>query len=268
MMERKPYVSGQFYPSDREKLKNELRRLCPPVREKKDAICLIAPHAGYMYSGAVAGSLYASVNMKKTFIILCPNHSGMGEKCAVMSRGAWNIPLGSIPINEGLANSIKNATDLVAEDLAAHAFEHSLEVQLPFIFHLNDDFDFVPIALKNLSREECETLGEAIASSIKNYGEDVMLVASTDMTHYESDEVARKKDQLAIDRILQLDPSGLYATVREHDISMCGYIPTTVAMFSAIKLGARSAKLIQYATSGDVSGDYHRVVGYAGIYLS
>lgn len=266
-MKRKPYVAGQFYPSDRRSLEKELSRLCPSVREKEDAICLISPHAGYAYSGKVAGALYAAVNIKKTCVILCPNHSGMGERCAVMSRGTWNTPLGDIPINTGLADQLKRGADIIAEDVRAHTFEHSLEVQLPFIFHFKEEFDFVPIALKNLSIDECEMLGHAIAESIREWGDEVMLIASTDMTHYEPVDVAREKDRLAMERILQLDPPGLYATVRKHDISMCGYIPTTVALCSAINLGARSAKLVQYATSGEVSGDFHQVVGYAGIYL-
>jgi AmmeMemoRadiSam system protein B len=266
-MRRKPYVAGQFYPSNPEHLKKQLASLCPEVEKKEDAIALISPHAGYIYSGNVAGSLYASVNLKDTFIILCPNHSGMGEKCAITSQGSWTIPLGEVSLNEELADMIKSNCDLVEEDQSAHTFEHSLEVQLPFIYHLKEGFDFVPIALKNLSIEECKLLGNSIAKSAREYGKDVMLVASTDMTHYESDEVAREKDRLAIDKILQLDPQGLYTTVRNHGISMCGYIPTTVAMHCALQLGAQFANLVKYATSGEVSGDYQQVVGYAGIYL-
>ncbi|NIO17305.1 MAG: AmmeMemoRadiSam system protein B [Deltaproteobacteria bacterium] len=266
-MRRKPYVAGQFYPSDPGQLQKELDRLCPQVTEKEDAIALISPHAGYVYSGGVAGSLYAGVRLHDTCIILCPNHSGMGEKCAIMSRGSWTIPFGEIAINEHLADLIKNNSGIVAEDYSAHTYEHSLEVQLPFIYHFKDTFDFVPIALKSLSVEECRQLGMAIAKSVVEYEKDVTLVASTDMTHYEPDAVAREKDSMAIERILQLDPQGLYTTVRDRGISMCGYIPTTVVIHGAVELGARSANLVKYATSGEVSGDFQQVVGYAGIYL-
>lgn len=266
-MKRKPYVAGQFYPSSRETLYQELSRLCFDPKVKDDALALISPHAGYVYSGKVAGALYSSVNMADTFIIVCPNHSGIGNKCSIMSEGSWDIPLGEVHVNGELAGLIKDGCPFVSEDHSAHAFEHSLEVQLPFIFHFHDSFTFVPIALKNLSYEECISLGEALARSIRDLGKEVMLVASTDMTHYESDEIAREKDRLAIDAILKLDPSGLYKTVRENDISMCGYIPTTVVMHGAIDLGATGGTLVQYATSGDTSGDYRQVVGYAGIYL-
>ncbi len=267
-MNRKAYVAGQFYPGSRDGLLNELSRLCPHVEEKADAIAVITPHAGYMYSGAVAGSVWSSVDIPEKIIILCPNHTGLGQRCSIMSSGVWEIPLGTIPVDEELAEKIKNNTTLVQEDHTAHAFEHSLEVQLPFIAYLKKNFSFVPIALKSLSLKQCEELGNAIAETIIDTGERVLLAASTDMSHYEPDEVAREKDKKAIDEILKLNPRGLYTTVQEYGITMCGYIPTTVVLYAAQKLGASTAKLVKYATSGEVSGDYDQVVGYAGIYVS
>jgi AmmeMemoRadiSam system protein B len=266
-MKRKAYVAGQFYPASREALTSKLARLCEEIKNKENAKAVIAPHAGYIYSGRVAGEVYSRVAIKDTVVILCPNHTGMGSRCSVMSEGTWVIPLGEISINAELSRRLMEKSTLVRNDPSSHAYEHSLEVQLPFISYLKGTFDLLPLALKRLTIGDCRELADALADVLKESGKEATIVASTDMSHYETDSVAREKDHLAIEKILSLDPEGLYSTVEEEGISMCGYIPTTVAMMCALRLGAKEGKLVKYATSGDVSGDYQQVVGYAGIYL-
>ncbi len=266
-MKREAYVAGHFYPASSKALKEELSRICKVNGAKDDSLAIISPHAGYAYSGKVAGAVYSSVEINDTVVILCPNHTGMGKRCSIMEEGSWVTPLGEVPVNSTLSRILLDRAQIGKRDLSAHAFEHSLEVQLPFISFLKGSFDLVPVALKKLSLPECLALGDALSSAIIKYGKKVTVVASTDMTHYEPDGVARERDRMAIDKILSLDPEGLYETVEEKGISMCGYVPTTVAIRSAIELGATSGKLVQYATSGDESGDYQQVVGYAGIYL-
>jgi len=177
------------------------------------------------------------------------------------------MPLGPVPINETLAESILKASTSgvkIKDDPGAHAMEHSIEVQVPFLQFLRPEVSIVPIALSHLAYDVCKEIGRALVQGIQDYGKEVLLVASTDMTHYESQESARAKDELAIDRILDLDPEGLHETVSRHRISMCGVIPTTIVLEACKVLGAGKAELVRYATSGDVTGDYAQVVGYAG----
>jgi AmmeMemoRadiSam system protein B len=220
-----------------------------------------------MYSGGVAGAVFSQIHIPAAAVILGPNHRGMGANVALTASGIWEMPLGPVPINNALAESIlKVSTSGVKmkDDPEAHAVEHSIEVQVPFLQFLRPDVSIVPIALSHLSYDACQEIGQALAQGIQDCGKEVLLVASTDMTHYESEESAKAKDKLAIDRILGLDPKGLYETVARHRISMCGVIPTTIVLEACKALGAGKAELVQYATSGDVSGDYAQVVGYAG----
>jgi len=198
-------------------------------------------------------------------VIFGPNHTGMGEDVSAMSHGAWRMPWGDVPIDEELADRLQAACPLVREDLSAHLREHAIEVQLPFLHRFRPDVRIVPVVLGRLSLEECRELGEGVADAIAGDAERPLLVASSDMSHYVPDAVARKKDRMAIDRMLALDPEGLYRTVRKERISMCGVLPATVVLFAALRLGATSARLIRYATSGDVSREFDQVVGYAGL---
>jgi hypothetical protein len=264
-MNRMPAVAGQFYPGTASGLSRTLKELTRDVPEKLAAIAVVSPHAGYVYSGAVAGELFSSVRVPSRAVVFCPNHTGVGADAAIMSRGAWRMPWGDVPVEEGLADRMKAACPLLREDDSAHIGEHSLEVQLPFLQRFRPDVRIVPIALGRLSLDECRTLGEATADAVTGDPEPPLLVASSDMSHYVPDAVARKKDRLAIDRILALDPEGLYRTVRAERISMCGVIPVTVVLFAALRLGATSARLVKYATSGEVSRDFDQVVGYAGL---
>ena len=264
-MKRNSAVAGQFYPGTASGLSRALLQLTREVEAPEPAIGVVSPHAGYVYSGAVAGEVFSSVRVPGKVVIFCPNHTGIGEDAAIMSRGAWRMPWGDVSVDEELAARLGTACPLLREDASAHSREHSIEVQLPFLHRFRPDVRIVPVALGHLSLEECRDLGESVADAIAGDPERPLLVASSDMSHYVSDAVARKKDRLAIDRMLALDPEGLYKTVRTERISMCGVMPATVVLFAARRLGATSARLIRYATSGDVSRDFEQVVGYAGL---
>jgi len=265
IMVRAPAVAGQFYPGTASGLSRALLALTREEKAREPAIGVVVPHAGYMYSGAVAGEVFSSILVPGRAVIFCPNHTGMGEDVSVVSRGSWRMPWGNVPVDEDLAARLAAACPLLQEDASAHFREHAVEVQLPFLHRFRPDVRFVPIALGRLSLEECRELGETAAEAIARDAERPLLVASSDMSHYVPDAVARSKDRLAIDRMLALDPEGLYRTVRSERISMCGVLPATVVLFAARRLGATSARLVRYATSGEVSRDFDQVVGYAGL---
>jgi len=233
--------------------------------EKLAALGCIVPHAGYMYSGHVAGAVFARLQLPRRYIILCPNHTGRGQPLAIMSEGAWETPLGEASVDGELASALKAAFPLLREDAEAHRDEHALEVQLPFLQNLLPNFSFVPIAVGTSRYDVLEQLGEAIGDVLAVQKEPVLLVASSDMNHYESDEITRIKDRRALDRILELDPRGLYDVVTKQQVTMCGFGPAIAMLTAAKRRGARGAQLIKYATSGDVSGDRNLVVGYAGV---
>ncbi len=269
---RQPAVAGRFYPANAQRLRAEVETYTtapasasaePQVKIR--AFGCVVPHAGYIYSGHVAGAVYRRLELPERFVILCPNHTGMGEPLAVMSEGAWHTPLGDASIDEKLAGLLKVKLPLLSEDQAAHRYEHALEVQLPFLQVLAPGFQFVPITVGTSNFDVLTALGTVIGSAAAEAGQPVLVVASSDMNHYESDSVTRVKDRRAIDQLLALDPRGLYDIVHKADISMCGYGPAVVMLTAARKLGATKAELIRYATSGDVSGDRDMVVGYAGV---
>ena len=269
---RPPAVAGRFYPGRADALARDLDKYLGPDPASPGTIegalgCMV-PHAGYMYSGQVAGAVYRRLPQRNSYIILGPNHTGRGAPLATVSGGAWMTPLGNVPIDSGLAKGVKQACHLVMDDEAAHASEHSLEVQLPFLQKVAAGFSFVPIAIGVGGYASLEALGRGIAQVARSSKEPLLVVASSDMNHYEPDSVTRVKDRKAIDRILDLDPKGLYDVVRNEDISMCGYGPAIAMLTFAREMGATKAELIQYATSADVSGDRSSVVGYAGIVVS
>ncbi len=262
---RQPVVAGFFYPSQAEILLRDVKSYVAPAREKVRAVGCVAPHAGYMYSGHVAGAVYARLALPRRFVILCPNHTGAGEPLAIMSSGVWKTPLGDARIDEELAARLLAGFSYLTEDAGAHRREHALEVQLPFLQALLGEFTFVPIAVGVGGYPALAALGEALAATLAAEQEPPLIIASSDMNHYESDAVTRVKDHKAIERILALDARGLYEVVGREDISMCGYGPTVAMLAAASRLGATSAELVKYATSGDISGDKDRVVGYAGV---
>ncbi len=229
------------------------------------ALGCIAPHAGYMYSGHVAGAVFAGLEVPELCVVMCPNHTGMGRPLAIVSDGSWETPLGAMPIASEFAISLKQQCSLLHEDSTAHRSEHAIEVELPFLQIRQPRLRLVPIALGTGQFEALEQLGIALAEAVVAHRNPVLIVASSDMNHYESDAITRVKDQNAIEPILRLDPRGLHDVVTQQHVSMCGFGPA-VTMLTAVKsLGATSAELVKYATSGDISGDRDAVVGYAGI---
>jgi len=272
-MIREPAVAGLFYPRNAAQLEREVRQFIAPAKDAAApapslpgrALGCIVPHAGYMYSGAVAGAVFARLELPRRFVILGPRHYPQGAPLAILSEGAWRTPLGDAPLDASLAAALARACPLLREDAVAHAAEHSIEVELPFLQQLTPEFRFVPIVLGTDRFQAFEDLGRAVASVVAQQAEPVLLVASSDMNHYENDEITRQKDARAIDRILALDPRGLYDVVRRESISMCGYGPAVTMLVAAKQLGATRAEFVRYATSAEVSGDYDRVVGYAGI---
>lgn len=265
---RPPAVAGRFYPADPDSLLADVNSYLSPLEEPVAALGCIVPHAGYMYSGHVAGAVYARLVLPHRFIILCPNHTGRGQPLAINSEGTWQTPLGEAHIDSALAESLKGKFSLLSEDYEAHRAEHALEVQLPFLQARLREFTFVPIAIGTGQFEVLAALGEVLAHVIQESGEKVLIIASSDMNHYEPDDVTRVKDNLAIQAILALDARGLFDVVREKQVSMCGYGPTVAMITAAKRMGASSAQLIRYATSGDVSGERDWVVGYAGIVVA
>ncbi len=271
-MRRWPSVAGQFYPGEFAKLNSMVERLVYKRETRYRVKGVVSPHAGLMYSGAVAGAIYSEIVFPETFILIGPNHTGLGPRASIMADGEWEIPTGTFTINEILSRRLIKDCTLLKEDVNAHLYEHSLEVQLPFIaYFASIEYEgrlpmIVPVILGRLELEECKILGESIAETIRKM--DVTIVASSDMSHYIPERFAREKDRKAIERILAIDPEGLYNIVLKEGITMCGFIPATVMLFAMKALGAREAKLIKYMTSGDVSGDYDHVVGYAGIVIN
>jgi AmmeMemoRadiSam system protein B len=263
---RRPAVAGRFYPGDPDDLRAEVESyLSPSTVKAVRAIGCIAPHAGYMYSGHVAGAVFARVEIPTLCVVLCPNHTGVGVPLAIMSQGTWETPLGEVTLDAEFANALKSEFPDLQEDSAAHRAEHATEVELPFLQVRQPGLRIVPIALGTRHFEVLEGLGTALAKVIKDHKDPVLIVASSDMNHYESDAVTRIKDHKAIERILSLDPRGLYDVVTEQDISMCGFGPAVVMLTAARQLGAKTAELVKYATSGELSGDKKLVVGYAGM---
>lgn len=266
-MIRHPAVAGQFYPADPRELSALVHRYTNGTKgqERLKARACLVPHAGYIYSGPVAGAVFSRIVIPNKILILGVRHYPRGESLAILSEGKWRTPLGDVPIDEELAARLRKACPALREDTVAHSREHSLEVELPFLQERNPEFAFVPVALGTIRYEELVKVGEGVARVLTESKEDILIVTSSDMNHYEDEETTRWKDQKAIDRMLQLDAKGLYEVCREQEISMCGLGPA-VAMLTALQiLGVKCAEVVRYATSGETSGDRSAVVGYAGM---
>lgn len=267
-MVREPAVAGRFYPADPAILAADINSYLSPEQPRKKAVACIAPHAGYMYSGRIAGAVFARIEISSTCILLGPNHTGRGHPLAIMDEGAWTTPLGEIEIDSGLAAKLVAAFPALTPDAAAHQFEHAIEVELPFLQTIRRDIQFVPITVGTSRPLLLEKLGEMVAQAVRESTEPVLIIASSDMNHYEDDATTRVKDRKAINQILALDPGGLYDTIINESISMCGFGPAVAMLVAAKLLGAKQAELVEYATSGDINGDRHAVVSYAGIIVS
>jgi hypothetical protein len=266
-MSRAPAVAGTFYPGDAETLRADLERLTggrrPPPAPR--GLALMVPHAGYIYSGPVAAATYLSVALVPRVIVLGPNHTGRGEPVALMHRGAWRTPLGEAALDDGLAEGVLSRCAAATIDEVAHRKEHSLEVQIPFLQHLVGDLRFLPICIGTMQLALLLELGRAIAGAVREANQDVLLVLSSDMSHYLPAAVAKGKDEKALAPILALDAEWLHRVVVDGRMTMCGAAPVVAGLEAARCLGAGESRLVAYDHSGTRSGDHDSVVGYAGV---
>lgn len=264
-MVRLPAVSGSFYPGNREELIDTLKALIDDDLEKKKVFGAISPHAGYVYSGQVMGNVFSRIEVPDSVVILAPNHSGLGPPYSVWPEGCWKTPLGESPTDEELVDEFIESCDLLEKDTKAHSKEHSAEVILPFLQYLNPQVKIVVIVIRSNDLDDMKIIGRTIGQILNNLRTSALVVASSDMTHYESQQEANKKDMSAIAEITALKEEGLYNVVRESNITMCGAYPAIAMMVCSKERGATKAELVKYTTSGDVTKDYDQVVGYAGI---
>ena len=264
-MIRNPVVAGQFYPASAEKLREMIAELTDVKVEKEEVVGLLVPHAGYIYSGRVAGATISRVRFKDTFIIIGPSHTGLGKPYSVMTEGTWRTPLGDVDIDTELAEKIIEVSKYVREDTSAQEGEHAVEVQLPFLQYFRSDIRIVPMILAYSRAEAYKEIGRDIARAIKELDREVVIIASGDMTHYESQKAASEKDHLAIEAMLELDEDELTRRYEERNITMCAHGPVVCLISAAKELGTSGAELVRYETSGDTTGDYSAVVGYAGV---
>ena len=271
-MNRPAAFAGTFYPRRPEALRQMIKDLLSAQTrrpEKTDAIACVVPHAGYVYSGAVAAATLASINIPEVCVIICPNHTGWGPEASIMTEGTWSTPFGDVPVHEELARTLLKKSSHLKEDDTAHAQEHAIEVQLPLIQALHGKpFAVVPIVLASVGNLVYKDIASAVASAVRQIKTPALVIASTDLTHYEPQPQANRKDDIAIRAMLARDSDGLVRAVEEHDISMCGVLPAATVLCAANLLGATTSRLIAYLTSGDVSKDYSAVVGYAGLTIS
>jgi len=267
-MIRESTVSGQFYPADKKELQSLIKKCAPKTSKAAKAIGVVSPHAGYMYSGAVAAEVFSNIHLPQSFVIMGPNHTGAGKPFSIVTKGGWKTPLGAVSIDEELAKAILDKAQFIQEDASAHVFEHSIEVQLPILQYFKKDFRFVPLLLSHADLDSYRQIGNTIAHAIKAVNKEVVLVASSDMTHYEDHETVKAKDEKAIEAVLKMDEKRLLEVIDDFDVSMCGYAPVVAMLTAAKKLGAKKARLVKYQTSGETSGDYSAVVGYAGIIVN
>lgn len=263
---RKAAVSGQFYPSDGDELTAFIEAVMScGTGGKRDVMGAVVPHAGYIYSGRTAGAVYSSLFIPEEVVLLGPTHRGSPRPASLWCEGEWETPLGDVTISEALAESILNASDVFCCHPGDHSDEHSIEVQLPFLLYARPQVKIVPITISADSLEAALIIGKGIAEGVARFGKNVLILASSDMNHYEPDEITRRKDHRAIACMEKLDPEALLRTVEEHRISMCGSVPSAAMMTAVRQSGASRGELIDYSTSGDTEPNHPWVVGYAGM---
>jgi AmmeMemoRadiSam system protein B len=275
-MIRKPAVAGLFYESDAEALKKRIEwcykhplgpgRIPEHIGNERNIKGIMAPHAGYQYSGPVAAHSYlelAEDGFPETILILCPNHTGRGSGLSVMTEGSWQTPLGEVPIDYEFAGELVNQCPILDTDPSAHLQEHSCEVQLPFLQHISSQFQLVPLCMWMQDIETATELGQVIAKTAKEMDRDIVIIASTDFTHYQPQQVAESQDSQVLDAITAFDEKVMMRKVQELNVTMCGYGPVTATMTASKAMGALQSRILKYATSGDITGDHSSVVGYA-----
>ncbi len=265
---RSPAVAGRFYPKNADSLRAAIQDLSAGVPpEKKKVLAAVSPHAGYVYSGGVAAETLGSIVIPETVILLGPNHTGQGAPVS-LSTATWDMPMGKVPVDQNFVEDLLTETSYIQRDELAHQFEHSLEVQIPFLQMGQPNLSIVPITISHISYPVLDEIGLALAEVIKRAGKDILIVASSDMTHYEPREAADKKDHYVLKKLADMDPDMLYRSVTGHQISMCGIMPVTVALIASLELGAKQTEVIRYTDSGEITGDTDQVVGYAGVLIS
>ncbi|WP_320172482.1 AmmeMemoRadiSam system protein B [Maridesulfovibrio sp.] len=270
-MDRKPIVAGRFYPADPRQLQMELEQYTGPLQTGSDKPydrLIMVPHAGYMFSGKACGKTLAQARIAPTVILLGPNHTGLGAPISVWTSGAWEFPGGMLNVDEDLASDFISSGKGFVENTAAHVREHSLEVIIPFLHHINSETAIVPVCVSESSPTALHKAGETLGDIIASAGKPVTMIVSSDMSHFIPAAKAKKMDSMALEAIIRMDPKDLYSIVASNQISMCGVLPMTMAMFAAEKLGASSGRLVEYTNSGQATGDYESVVAYAGIIIS
>jgi AmmeMemoRadiSam system protein B len=266
-------VSGRFYAAKRDELQRQVDDLLSPVRpfaHPAGARAAIVPHAGFMYSGVTAAHVFARINLPRLVIIVAPNHTGVCDApggASLWERGSFTTPLGSVPVADGLADAVQRASPLVAPDHAAHRGEHAVEVELPFLQTLRPDVAIVPLVLAWDTWTEAQALGQALAAVVREWPEPVLLLASSDLNHYESAAVSEIKDAQALEAIKQLDGEELLRRCRSERISMCGRGPAATVCAAARALGSQRGEVVDYRHSGWVTGDEAQVVGYGGVVI-
>ena len=267
MSVRPPAVAGTFYAGEAGALRRDVQSHLSPAGRAEPVFGAIVPHAGYVYSGPVAGAVYARITIPSTAIVLCPNHTGRGAPASLDPSDAWRTPIGDVPVDRRLARRLLELSPSLVMDGLAHAREHSVEVQLPFLQVLRPEVSLVPICLGAPDLDLCREVGRALATLAAEEKDPPLLLASSDMNHYESREIGRRKDSKALARIEALDPEGLFRTVLSENITMCGFLPATALLFAAREAGICSASVVARRDSGDETGDVSSVVGYAGVIL-
>jgi len=269
---RTPAVSGSFYPRTKRELERAVRELLEavPPTSPAPARAAVAPHAGYVYSGLTAAHVFARLAIPPVVVILAPNHTGVcGARggASLWEDGAFRTPLGDVPVDARFAAALLEASPLVGVDHTAHAGEHAVEVEVPFLQMRRPDVRIVPLVLAWDGWDGCRRLGEALAGVTERWSEPVLLLASSDLTHYEPARVAERKDRLALEAVAALDGEELLRRCRREGISMCGRAPTATVVAAARTLGAARADVVHYSHSGMVTGDDAAVVGYAGVLI-
>ena len=280
-MIRPAIVAGLFYPADPGELARQASDLTTPdyvntedlAQQKINPLMLMLPHAGYVYSGRVAGLTISKVNLPQTLIIMGPCHRVRGQGLSVWDKGSWSTPLGPVPVNEELAAAIINSDGDFTAETTPHLQDHCIEVLLPLLKIVRSDINIVPIAVSEQSATKLRLAALNLAEVIHRFqeanpGQELCIVVSSDMSHYISQEQAKTLDGMALDAVLNIDGNALYNTVIKNNISMCGALPASLALQTCKVLGAKRAQLVSYATSGEVSGDLSKVVGYAGVIVS
>lgn len=266
-MDRQPIVSGQFYPGSSEALSRQVEEYIKqgePAAEKRTLLAMV-PHAGYPFSGPTAGKVMAEANLSDRLLLLGPNHSGRGRALAVWPEGTWKTPMGGLKVDSGLADALFEAEPRLKRDYEAHMYEHSLEVVVPFIESVRPEARILPVCVAEHRLEVLFSVAENIAGVLSKSSEPISIVVSSDMSHYVSHQSAKERDFMALQAIEAMDPKALAETVRRENITMCGVLPMTLGLAVAKAMGAQSSRVVDYSTSGDASGDYERVVGYAGV---